>query len=399
MSLARATIPHMTILGNYPVDQQASMLRFAAIMTDGLTERGLSCQLLQPEPFFSRWARRPGGLAKWLGYVDKFIRFPRRLKRVLEARPASFVHICDHSNSLYVRHLVNVPHVVTCHDMIAVRQAAGELHGPPVAWTGRQLQQMIVRGLRAAHWVACDSESTRRDLQQSTARDSRTDVIHCQLNHPYRRVDRDQALRVLGEKWPQGKGARILHVGNNSWYKNRDGVIRIFAAARRLAPETAPELVVVGRECSPSQQAFLVREGLASVVHCVTGLTPQELEAAYSLADLFLFPSHYEGFGWPPIEAQACGCPVVAGSGGSLAEVLDGSALVAAATQEDQLVQHVVAVLRHEEVRALLRDRGLRNVARFQPPRMIDAYVNLYQRILTEQSAALPSMGSQIAIS
>ena len=90
------------LIGNYPLDRQQSMQRFAAMMLDGLTTAGVPAHLIQPEPFFGRFRYAGKFVAKWLAYLDKFFLFPRRLRKELRKRPA-VVHICDHSNAMYAR--------------------------------------------------------------------------------------------------------------------------------------------------------------------------------------------------------------------------------------------------------------------------------------------------------
>ena len=269
---------------------------------------------------------------------------------------------------------------------MAVRLALGQMPGPPVRYTGRRLQAMIRRGIEVARYVACDSHRTLKDLHRVCRRpESGSSVIHAQLNHPYVRLAAGEARALLGALLPDDGHPLVLHVGNNSWYKNRDGVLRIFRAAAALAEPSGagrPRLVMLGPELSAGQRGFVAQHGLAADVTALSGQNTATLQAFYSLADVFLFPSLYEGFGWPPLEAQACGCPVVASTGGSLAEVLGGSALTAPADDEVALAGHVHAALTRPELRAELVAKGRANVVRFAPPRMIDDYQALYARLL-----------------
>ena len=202
--------PHVVVVGNYLPDGQKSMQRFADIICNSLRQRGVSMESLRPAPVLSRLVPRTSGLRKWIDYVDKFLIFPQRLSSYIShlshaMRRRAVVHICDHSNSFYVDSVEGVRNLVTCHDMIAVRQAQGRLPGPPVRWTGQKLQQIIVRGLRRADWIACDSNNTRTDLLSCCRRDVlRTTTIHCQLNHHYTHLAADFAWRVLGpnlQRW------------------------------------------------------------------------------------------------------------------------------------------------------------------------------------------------------
>jgi glycosyltransferase involved in cell wall biosynthesis len=366
------------------------MRLFCDTLHDGLAARGVAVERLLPEPRLGRWRAR-GELAKWLGHADKFILFPRTLrKNIARLRAAHgdhlLVHICDHSNAMYAREARGVRHLVTCHDLMAVRLALGDLAGPPVRYTGRRLQGMIRRGLEEARYVACITECTRADLHRVCRRSpERSSVILFQLNHPYARLAAGAARVALSGLLPDDGRPLVLHVGNNSWYKNRDGVLRIFHAATALgdgASSPRPRLVIVGHEMRADQDAFIAARGLRQDVRWLPAQPPAVLQAMYSVADVFLFPSLYEGFGWPPIEAQACGCPVVCTREGGLAEAAEDSALTAPAADEAALSAHVHSALTRPELRAELVAKGRANVHRFEPPRMIDDYQALYTRLL-----------------
>src|SRR5437764_11795360 len=113
------------LIGNYPLERQQSMERFAMMMLDGLTAAGIPAAVIRPRPFLGRFRFAGGFIAKWLAYLDKFVFFRPALARKLRERPA-VVHVCDHSNAMYAKMICGVPVVVTCHDLLAVRGAFGE---------------------------------------------------------------------------------------------------------------------------------------------------------------------------------------------------------------------------------------------------------------------------------
>jgi len=125
------------LIGNYPLDRQQSMQRFAMMLLAGLKTSGIPAELIQPSAFFGRFRYAGKFVAKWLAYLDKFVLFPRTLAKKLRERPA-LVHICDHSNAMYARASCDVPVVVTCHDLLAVRGALGEDTGCPASATGKR---------------------------------------------------------------------------------------------------------------------------------------------------------------------------------------------------------------------------------------------------------------------
>ena len=235
--------------------------------------------------------------------------------------------------------------------------------------------------------MACISESTKRDLHAlGYARPERTQTIPLGLNYPYHRVTWSEAERLL-EKFNLPENCKIvLHVGNNSWYKNRDGLLRIFRAAKKNKALESAVLLFVGAPLSIIQKQFIHSSDLESSVFPVGKVDDEELRAFYSISDALVYPSHYEGFGWPPIEAQACGCPVIASSGGSLFEILRESAMICEPLEEENFVRNLVSVLSSEILREKLRSKGYENIKRFSSDAMLEKYLMVYEELAQESS-------------
>ena len=390
---------HVLLIGNYAADRQESMQRFATVLEKELTAAGLTVTMLRPEPVFGRLKPGATGLGKWLGYIDKFLVFPRRLKRELatpggshSAKPV--VHICDHSNAFYTRYLQHVPHVVTCHDLLAVRSALGEFPGHPTRWSGRLLQRMTLSGLAGSRQTVCVSEATRRDVVRLVAGAAlRSSVVSMGLNNAFAPVPAEQArarvqamLRQAGHA-PMASARYLLHVGGGPWYKNRKGVVEMFCELRRASGERGLSLLMVGAPLSPELRTYLLDDGLAGDVAELSGVSHEDLCALYSAAELLLFPSLQEGFGWPIIEAQACGCRVVTTNrppmtevGGDAATYLDPDNLWSA-------VDILTNVLDADDAtrNAMIR-RGLANAARYSTQAMIYSYGETYMNVAESQA-------------
>src|SRR5437667_12042318 len=188
------------LIGNYPLDRQQSMQRFGTMMLNGLNASGISAKLITPRPSFGKFRGAGSFVAKWLGYIDKFVLFPRQLRASLTKERSSIVHICDHSNAMYGGSAAQTPVVVTCHDLLAVRGALGEETNCPASVTGRILQRWILRGLRRATFIACDSQATRDDALRLVRRDSaspKIEVVTLGLNYPYRKLSQTEASARL----------------------------------------------------------------------------------------------------------------------------------------------------------------------------------------------------------
>ena len=138
------------LIGNYSADQQQSMQRFNTMMLQGLNAAGIDAELIRPQPLLGKFRAAGRFIAKWLGYIDKYVFFPFRLCRKLAVRP-EIVHVCDHSNAVYVKRCAGARVLVTCHDLLAVRGGLGEQTDSPASITGRILQRWILSGLRRAN--------------------------------------------------------------------------------------------------------------------------------------------------------------------------------------------------------------------------------------------------------
>jgi glycosyltransferase involved in cell wall biosynthesis len=368
---------NILLLGNYETDAQNSMQRFAAFMMRRLTQAGHQVRILRPSAIVGRLYPSDQGFGKWLGYVDKFGVFPFALRSSI--RWADVVHICDHSNSFYTKHMRSVPHIVTCHDLLAIRSALGEIPENRTGWTGQQLQRLILNGLTAAQHIVCVSEATRKDLLRITCiPEHRVSRVYNSLNYSYERMGKHEAASRLLRLRINPAQSFLLHVGGNQWYKNRLGVLRIFWELRNLPDKQNINLVMVGKPWTPEMRRFIIEHGLNDVIFELTGVADEDLRALYSTARMLLFPSLQEGFGWPIIEAQSCGCPVLTSNRPPMDEV-GGKAAVYVNPDEPKLAAVTLK-------RALAKNSGahelsLENAARFSESKMISDYLSLYERV------------------
>jgi len=366
------------LIGNYPLDRQQSMQRFATMMLQGLAAAGIPAEVAAPSPVFGKLFGIGNFLGKWLAYIDKFILFPRQLRARLNQQP-TVVHICDHSNAMYAANAGKAPVVVTCHDLIAVRSALGEELHCPVSFTGRLLQHWILRSLRRADVVACVSNATRDDAEQLVSRNGpspKLEVINNGMNYPYRKLPETEAAarlkNISGLTFPF-----VLHVGSNLPRKNRDGVLRVFA---RTKDKWNARLVFAGDVLDSEQLALANRLGVADRIIQIKDAPDQLLEALYNCAVALLFPSLSEGFGWPIIEAQACGCPVVCSDLAPMPETAGEAGLVHDVTDEAGFAGDILRMNDSAE-RAVWSEKSLRNAERFSTAKMISRYIDIYRSL------------------
>jgi len=381
------------LIGNHPRDGSESMDRYTRLLWQGLKEKGIAAEILKPKSFFGNLCDPKGGVSKWLRYIDKFVVFPRMLRRRLKQLKRSeerfVVHICDQGDAVYVPWISDVAHVVTCHDMIAIRSALGEFPERPTGGTGRIYQKWILNGLRRASSIVCVSEATRVDFSRiAGTAGQHVSVIKNPLNYPFKPMSASEAAPLLeavfrrtGRKCPE---KYLFHVGANFWYKNRLGLIRIYKALSELCKP--PPLVLAGEQPSPELEALIQSENLQGEVLAVGKVSGEELNALYSRSEGLVFPSLMEGFGWPVVEAQACGCAVIASDIAVIKEIAgEGACLIDVSNVANTAgaIRAFLALPQPEKMEQI--NKGFRNAATYSGPRFLDEYVETY-RTLCQQS-------------
>jgi glycosyltransferase involved in cell wall biosynthesis len=125
-------------------------------------------------------------------------------------------------------------------------------------------------------------------------------------------------------------------------------------------------------------------------IHFAGFVADEDLPALYSLADLFAFPSHYEGFGIPVLEAMACGVPVVCAENSSLPEVAGDAALLVEATNRNALTEAMHRLLIDSPLRAELIGRGLRQASKFTWEEAAQRLIDVYRRVAGQDRAPKP---------
>lgn len=272
------------------------------------------------------------------------------------------------------------PCVLTVHDIsFAVR---------PEYFTLRDrvfLGALVPSALRRAARVITDTEYTRRDLiERYRLEPGRIAVIPLAADPRYQPLDRERCRNEVRRR--HGVDAPfILYVGTFQPRKNLSTLVRAYGMLRERAA-LPHKLLVAGR---PKYMYEAVHEAIRdtrSEPHVVFAgfVDDADLPAYYNAADVFAFPSLYEGFGLPVVEAMQCGTPVVCSSASCLPEVAGDAALLADPHGPEALCQALERVLTEVTLAEDLRRRGLRRAAQFSWERTARETVRVYEQAAAE---------------
>ena len=294
--------------------------------------------------------------------------FPARLTRQLVSEPAVV-----HYPLTVGLPRVALPTVVTLHDM-QHRDRRQDWSAVGRAWRWATYD----RAARAATMVVTDSEYARKQIIDVLGiAPDRVVVVYLAVDHQRYSPLADENDASLGERLALPE--RFLYYPAGFWpHKNHLRLLEAFA----LLEDKRLELVLTGASTGRLAQILdRARQlGIGDRVHYLGFVPDADLPALYRRAHAVVFPSLYEGFGLPPLEAMACGCPVASSRRASLAEVCGDAAAVLEPEDPRQMADAINALVDDEQARGELRDRGLAWASRFTWDAVAEAHLAVYRR-------------------
>lgn len=246
----------------------------------------------------------------------------------------------------------------------------------------RYLSKVVPSSIQRASLVLADSESTKADLMRLLALpEEKVEVVYCGVDTRFSPASDEETLSQVRVRYGLDRPF-ILTLGTLAPRKNLARLLEAFALMRQSVA-LPHRLLVAGVAGWRSESLPLQVERLGLVGEVIfLGFVPEEdLPALYTLADLFVYPSLYEGFGLPPLEAMACGTPVAASNASSLPEVLGDAGLLFDATSPEAMAEALHRALTDGELRLQMRERGLRRAASFTWERAAQKLLGLYQQV------------------
>lgn len=268
--------------------------------------------------------------------------------------------------------------VITIHDITALRLPPHLVPPGQAAITKR-----IMASVRPQHWAACISEFTRQDFLRYRGHPAeRSSVIpngvEESIFHPCEDAARIEAVR---QRYGVPAGKYVLTLSSLAPHKNLRFLLEAWAAVPNKAPDWA--LVVAGgktRDIGQLATALRLDPDLLGQV-VFTGFVPDEdLSALLSGAQAFAFPSLYEGFGLPVLEAMACGCPVMASNTSSIPEVVGTAGRLLDPGNSDEWSSAIASILAKPSRAAAPDFVACRQSGLFSWPAVAQAYATLYSR-------------------
>ena len=287
-------------------------------------------------------------------------------------------------------------YVVTIHDLILTKfptHRASTLH-PIIYWLKDKAYRLIISSaVKFAKKIITVSEFTKLDLiEQFKADDSKIEVTYEGVANLSKgndslfvaKLDNKKTLALYNIHGPF-----LLYIGNAYPHKNLEGLILAFAKLHAKHPEL--RLVLVGKEDyfynrvkDVAKTNNLWQKDNLNTPIVFTGYVPDsDLEALFQEASVYVFPSFYEGFGLPPLEAMAHGCPVASSNKASMPEILGAAAMYFNPEDKDEMIEVIEKILNNPTERERLIALGREQVKKYSWWECALATSKIHQRILS----------------
>ena len=318
------------------------------------------------------------------GWGNKFVRKQVLMRGVLNSAGFDLVHETFHFPPFFGS--ARFTKIMTIHDVTPFVLTRRNMNLQKWLW-----HRLFVPPLaRRAHHVLTDSHHSKEDIVRILRLPpEKVSAVHLAAEPCFYPREREEIERVRAHY--QLPKRFLLFVGTIEPRKNLVRLVRAFERAAGRMGDTA--LVIAGPlgwryrpilqavQRSPARERILMPGRIAQ----------EDLPALYSAAVAFVYPSYYEGFGLPPLEAMQCGCPVVTSNVSSLPEVVGDAALTVNPTSVEELATALERILQDDQLRLGLHERGLQRASQFSWERCAKETLTVYERVAAALTPASES--------
>ena len=312
----------------------------------------------------------------------RWIKYPREISDI----QADVYHILDHSHATLAGAIDPSKTVVTCFDIIPLLFIKGIVDVPYKPWVLRSFLKRI-EAMRSCARVLCVSQSTRNDLMTHAGfKAEQISIIPIGLEGDFQaQPPGELSLHAEQSDFAARHGldptrVHILQVGTRNRYKNTPVVLEVLAKLKKVLPGVA--LVRVGADFFDDEKELRDSLGLQRDVFHLGRVSEADLRAAYRFAKALHFPSLYEGFGWPVLEAMASGCPVLASDRASLPEVVGDGEYIVSPDAIDFQAEKLLRLTTDSEYRETAVRHGLMRASGYSWDATAHACMDVYASVL-----------------
>jgi len=290
----------------------------------------------------------------------------------LNSEKLDIVHFPDHILPIIK---VKAKTVITVHDLAFV------MHPECYSYFKRNYKRFLApRSLKRADKIIAVSNNTKRDIINIyNIPDNKIEVIYNGISDYYKQLNlAKKAKEELKRQYQINFNKVVLFVGTIEPRKNLDGLLNAF---EKIIESHKDIGLVISGKAGWLSEGLLKKMNMAKNVMYLGHAKKNKLLDLYNIADLFVYPSFYEGFGFPPLEAMACGCPVISSNVSSIPEILEDAAILVNPQNRGELVEAINKVLDNSSFRETLIEKGLKQARKYSWDRTAAQTYKVYGNI------------------
>ena len=326
---------------------------------------------------------------------ERSVKSFREFREVVKRLECDLVHI---PNLFSVPRYLPCPYVMTVHDMLDHLSRARQQTG----FWGSLHFQLTKRALRGASRIFAVSNFTKIEMEKLFGiPEQRIEVVYNAIDERFLHGHATAADRQLIAERYQVSYPFLLYAGRVSPHKNVVRMIEAFSALKTELKKDGAfpdlKLIIIGDDLSgnPDLRRTVVRSGVQNDVRFLGFVPVEVLRTFYDQAKIFVFPSLYEGFGLPPLEAMAHGTPVVTSNVSSLPEVVGNAAVLVHPENVFEIMRALHRVLLDQPLREKMKERSYKQAARFSWEKSVRRILAAYQEVLAGKMGAGSSNASR----
>jgi len=312
---------------------------------------------------------------------ERSMRGYREFRTALKRLKCDLLHV---PNPFSVPRALPCPYVLTVHDLQEHMARTRDQNG---FWRSLHFQ-LTRRVLRGAARIVAVSNFTRNEIEKLfEIPSSRIEVVYNAIDERFLRGHASAADRELIAKRYQVTYPFLLYAGRVSPHKNVTRMIEAFSALKTELERNQAypdlKLIIIGDDLSgnPDLRRTVVRSGVQNDVRFLGFVPIEVLRIFYDEAKVFVFPSLYEGFGLPPLEAMAHGTPVVTSNVSSLPEVVGQAAVLVNPENVFEIMRALHRVLTDPPLRERMKERGYQQVTKFSWETSVRRILDIYGQV------------------
>jgi glycosyltransferase involved in cell wall biosynthesis len=289
--------------------------------------------------------------------------------------------------------LCNVPMVVSVHDISYLEYPEYFTY-----FRSKQLRYTVKKTVQRAARILTPSEFSKRAIVDAyRIPEEKVVVVHNAVSGKFRPMHRETAKAWVEKKF-NIPGPFIMTVGDIQPRKNHLGLIRAFEGLIASTPRLTHQLVMVGKETwfAPTVRKAAAKSKVANRIHFTDWVSDDDLRYLYGACDCFVFPSFYEGFGLPILEAMACGRAVVCANTSAMPEVANAAALLFDPKSPSELARALRDVLLDEELRLRMERLGVQRASAFTWSRAAQKTLDIYHEVAGDARHAAPAQTKSV---